>query len=650
MDSSTSTPENDPPGRRPKKACTGCRQQKVRCDVSEDHDKPCTRCRKLHLECVISEPFKREHKRQRLSELEKERDALRRRLEANQDGVHQSPIAMLSAAAELDASRSRATRILPVTPVTTNGLSSAGETHPENDTPLILVRQPSEGVSTGSGPTEPRSLCGLHLPSDVIDDLFRIYFDQYARFIPILDPNISPNAFYAQSSLLFWTIISLASRRYTKDPTISPLVATKVVHLAYESLQNTKVDIPIVQGLLLVLSWPLPKTYLTKDYAFPMAGAMIHTAMGLGLHSPLSSQDFSRVKIKLSESDINAQTELWAYCVITYQKVCAFTGHLPVTTFHSGKDPGQTKTLFKRLSPFVRFELKVYGVLTKAFAALSENGLRSLSVHQERSLAILLKVFEEQLNDLEADIATEPQKVQLNLARMTIRIFHFFRNPSIDQTTGLVSLYTSCTVVLDLINNHDEEYQLLHSAPAAIMNAVLLASHTLLRMLKGSFSQYLDFETAKSYFFLGINLSKRLSCFSNDAMDKNAELLPMIWNSPKAFHKPDGSEFTVLRIRSRLAMSAVFDSLWWWREEFAGQSGAYPPSEEDSRKDCRSFPTIQDDTSTFPIREPYSLLDDQFMAEFGWAVDENAVFPSLGVQDTGLPLGPTMEEPQIFSQ
>jgi hypothetical protein len=60
-----------------KKACTECRQQKVReafmdnrtdlmrtqakCDVYVNH--PCSRCRKMKAQCVILDPFKREHKR-----------------------------------------------------------------------------------------------------------------------------------------------------------------------------------------------------------------------------------------------------------------------------------------------------------------------------------------------------------------------------------------------------------------------------------------------------------------------------------------------------------------------------------------------------------------------------------------------------------
>ena len=91
---------------------------------------------------------------------------------------------------------------------------------------------------------------------------------------------------------------------------------------------------------------------------------------------------------------------------------------------------------------------------------------------------------------------------------------------------------------------------------------------TLLRILKCFASRDLDIERAKACFFTAINLEKQMSVESNDSPAKAVIILNQLWNSSKAFRKADGSEYTALRIRSRLVLSPVLDAVWWWRDEF----------------------------------------------------------------------------------
>lgn len=52
-----------------------------------------------------------------------------------------------------------------------------------------------------------------------------------------------------------------------------------------------------------------------------MSGMLLHIAMQNGLHVPMSSHEFSRVKIPApSEADLLRRSELWAHTVIVYQR------------------------------------------------------------------------------------------------------------------------------------------------------------------------------------------------------------------------------------------------------------------------------------------------------------------------------------------
>jgi hypothetical protein len=121
------------------------------------------------------------------------------------------------------------------------------------------------------------------------------------------------------------------------------------------------------------------------------------------------------------------------------------------------------------------------------------------------------------------------------------------------------------------------------STPFYFFYATSISSFTILRLLKASTAQYMD-ENAKESFFLGVNVMKRLSTEANDGASRLSQTLTQLWNSEKAFKNPDGTEYTALRIRTRLAMSSVFDAIWWWREEFGGQQGAYTIGAESNRE------------------------------------------------------------------
>jgi hypothetical protein len=123
---------------------------------------------------------------------------------------------------------------------------------------------------------------------------------------------------YQKSPFLFWAITGTASRIFQKDPTLFDCLGEKVLDMALMSLR--KPQIPTIQGLLLVLTWPIPRSAGTTDVTYAIAGSLLHMAIQNGLHIPTSSQDFFRVKVNLTEAEIRNRAELWGYCVLTYQR------------------------------------------------------------------------------------------------------------------------------------------------------------------------------------------------------------------------------------------------------------------------------------------------------------------------------------------
>lgn len=208
-------------------------------------------------------------------------------------------------------------------------------------------------------------------------------------------------------------------------------------------------------------------------------------------------------------------------------------------------------------------------------------------------------------------------------------------------------LYTSACSVLRQIETMEQSGTMkLATVPFYFFYATSLSSFTILRLLKASTAQYMDAD-AKDNLFLGVSILNKISTEANDGPARLSTVLSGLWNSEKAFKDPDGTEHLTLRIRTRLAMSPVFDCIWWWREEFGGQQGAYTLSDDQPLEDQRKLDTNlaqeglalsapNGPPATFPevgpvnqLHDMSSFLDDHLLAEMGWNNSNSFMCPPI---------------------
>ncbi|KAJ9190804.1 transcriptional regulator family: Fungal Specific TF [Paecilomyces variotii] len=620
------------PSKRGKKACTECRQQKAKCDAFLNPGQPCSRCQKVKARCIISDPFKREHKRKRLSELEQETDELRRKLRTSEARSSiSSPIAMLTAAAQMEnvIGSGENQSALPSSQDSL-GYSQPAITQPALFPPSMPLSVDSVSGSRGSDRTLPRTINGIKLTSDEIDDIFQLFFQDYAQWLPILDPKTSPNTYYSKSPFLFWSIIRAASRSYSKNPTLLNALSRSIMEMGFLSLISTSSAMYTIKGLLILLYWPFPRENDAIDPAFPLSGMLLHLAMQNGLHIPMSSHEFSRVRIAApSEADLTKRSELWAQCVIVYQRTCLSKGQSPRSLSDLTPEPIQSHVLFQRISPSLALELRCQETIVRCCNAVLENGVRALSPDQERALDIILRMFDTQVKELELQSSSDTDRFHILICRLHIQSFHLFKtNLSDDFIARLVAI--SCTV-LEKIGDIGNKPGLLAASPLHIVSAAGIAACLLLRILKTSVSGNMDIERAKSAIFLGINIMKQISAGGNETAGKFVLILNQLWNSSKAFRKSEGSEYSGLRIRSRLSMSVTIDAFWRWRDEFDTQHRTLLLSQESTEGQHNthenSGATSHDNPAIPSESQEAFFLDDQFLSDFEWALGDNRLFP-----------------------
>jgi hypothetical protein len=324
---------------RLKTACSHCRQQKIKCRANDDLTMRCERCSKMKLTCTYEPRHSRGRPR---SESEVVNDTPKRRLVAKangEDGFRPlvavnprqatqqpglSPPAVGGATREGQSSPQPALANVPLNPVAALAplgivsdprIAAAGGT-----TNTTSARPEPKSNYTSPAQTLPRSIDGLQLNAEGIDNLFGQFFRYYHPLLPLLDPRLRPNEFYAQSSFLFWSILAVASRRWPKDSTLMAALRSRVLTHAMTSIFSPTTGTSTITAILLLLSWSFPETQTHDEMPYVFSSALVHAAMRIGMNTPDATQDYSRVKLAVSDVECRRRYQIYAHCLVLYQR------------------------------------------------------------------------------------------------------------------------------------------------------------------------------------------------------------------------------------------------------------------------------------------------------------------------------------------
>ena len=164
----------------------------------------------------------------------------------------------------------------------------------------------------------------------------------------------------------------------------------------------------------------------------------------------------------------------------------------------------------------------------------------------------------------------EVDKFFLDCAQLQLLSFHLLALPFDDAT--LTRLYGFACTAIETLSNIDS---LADCAPISVSKYLALAAFTILKLTR-SHLQTLDLPRGRDAYFAVIQFHRKMSVQAGDAAARSQTILTQMWTSKTIFRKNDGSiDSLSLRCGSRLAMSIVFDSYWWWRQEFQDVPNPY---------------------------------------------------------------------------
>jgi hypothetical protein len=445
-----------------------------------------------------------------------------------------------------------------------------------------------------------RQIEDVGLTEDAINHLFNEFWCCYHPYLPFLSPSQSPDQYYQQHPLLFWVIIAVASRRYTADPGLLNSVSGPLTRLLWTTVGEVPNNHYVVKALCLLCTWPLPTSTTSTDPTHILCGVMMKTATGIGLHRPNHTQDFSRVSVDLNREQLHDRVTTWAVCNIVAQSIGTGYGQ-PASTLYDwtlAVRPGEDGPF--TLSPELEARLQIERFCDKVSKEMYSNATDPRGVAGDELRALLTRVYRREYNELQVSILSRQDlsplvNLHLKSAGLHLRLSAFFDSST---TPGymddLMGLWRATIAFLDLIFELESQSTetvaggILRYATNYILQMIFAACFTLLKLLSSFFAKEVEFERGRTLFHRTIQTIRGMSVINNDLPWRLAELMVQMWNGARIEQRSQLAQMSgnngtghetrtmvddslQLKVRCRMSMSLVFDSIWRWREEFQAQ-------------------------------------------------------------------------------
>ncbi|KAF7170155.1 hypothetical protein CNMCM6106_004939 [Aspergillus hiratsukae] len=564
-----------------KRACNECRQQKLRCDVVQDPWTDCSRCRRLKLECKIESNFKRVGKRSRNAEMEREIIELRKQIAT----VQANPTAMTpQQAPSLQSThvtpKQESSHVSPAGVYQTPSAISSDQYMGSHEAvaSLLDLRSGFDGSNYKRNGNLFKRIEDVVVAPEKVTELFDLFFMFYHPFLPFLDRQRSPDDYYSASPLLFWTIISVGARRYQTDTHLLNSLAGPVTRLVWSTLADIPQSYHVVKALCLLCSWPFPNSSTSTDPTFMLCGMMMQVAMQLGLHRPSHTQDFSKFRVELIEEELRDKVRTWAICNVVAQRVATGYGQPPSTLYDwTLSASGSVDPNFK-LPEDIRRRLDIEIFCDKVTKTLYTNRRDPVGLCSDQERSTLISFLSRDFDELEDQLKSKTDAITdlyLRAANLHLHLSAFFDDPRAkDYRERLLSLYVATTSFLESAMTLETDVgPVLSYTPYYVYQMMVAGACTLLKLCKSFFAAHIDMEYSRSLFTRTIWAIRGVSVSSNDLPERLAEVLAQMWRMGGAQHQKTSATSTemddslMLKVRCRMSMSLLFDSVWRWRED-----------------------------------------------------------------------------------
>lgn len=202
-------------------------------------------------------------------------------------------------------------------------------------------------------------------------------------------------------------------------------------------------------------------------------------------------------------------------------------------------------------------------------------------------------------------------QIHLGYIRLNLLKLHFHESSQASKKEGLIKAYTTaCGLIARVVSELDISKSLLYS-PGCFFNMLSTCAFMFLKILKSSYSRYVDFEAGRKSFNATVLALRRWSIVNNDLSARIAEIVALLSRGLDAV--TTGSEAEPdLRFNHRQGSNIFCDGLVPWKEDFGGHAG---------------IPLQPSDMSQGTTMPDQSFIDSVLFDDRSWMWDYNTQLP-----------------------
>ncbi|KAK2003418.1 hypothetical protein LX36DRAFT_696918 [Colletotrichum falcatum] len=163
-------------------------------------------------------------------------------------------------------------------------LSPVPQTRSTEQVPTPTLTSHTTPTGPARQPAQPRALGSKVLSGEDIDFYFDQYLEHFHPYFPIVRSQ-DPDRMYKQSPVLFWTLIAVSSRRYTRDVELFPFLAENLPREVWAAVSTPPISMSTVNALLVLCTWPLPTLRFLSDPSSSYIAIAQNAALLLGMHT-----------------------------------------------------------------------------------------------------------------------------------------------------------------------------------------------------------------------------------------------------------------------------------------------------------------------------------------------------------------------------
>lgn len=157
--------------------------------------------------------------------------------------------------------------------------------------------------------------------------------------------------------------------------------------------------------------------------------------------------------------------------------------------------------------------------------------------------------------------------MHLQCAELHLRLYTLFAHPnSVGYVEHLLDLYRCCEVHLSIVSPTNSN--ILTFSSNYVFQITLACGFAVLKLSQSPITSHLDPVTSKKTFNLAVTVIRTISVSNNDLAGRLAEVLVQLKARQNPHQNATGCESVNIKVRGRMSMSVLWDSLLEWRQGF----------------------------------------------------------------------------------